>query len=147
MSSNKRLTFDKTNAVQTVGTLCIQNIIGSGGPAEYARLRREETKCSERKKYEAQCGIQKTDSGSKRKFQNRKSSKLTAEGRKAHMKAMEDIDVVVTLQVHSLKRVSDHLGTKIINAEKELHRIGTYRNRISQPNTTVKLNKNININL
>lgn len=126
MSLNKRLTFDKTNAVEAVGSLCTQNIINSGGPSEYARLRREEKKLSERKKYKADCIVQKTDSGAKRKFQNRKSSKLTAEGRKAHMKAMEDIDVVATLQLYSLERVCDDLCSKISNAEQELQNITTF---------------------
>lgn len=128
MSSFKKvqLEFDKTNAVNSVGDINIDSLIRSGGASNYARQRREDAKKVTRKTFDEKSSTSR-DSKTKRKEQNRKSSKSTAQGRKAQTKAIEDVYVAISVGEESLSTVSLHLDTQIRNLEKTQSDIRSFR--------------------
>lgn len=127
----KMYAFDHANSVVRVGQLSTEAIISSGGPLELARAHREVAKRSEKARYDSRESGSKCDPTAKRRAQNRKSSKSASEGRKAQIRALEQMNTTVQIQAFSLISVRYQLEREIFFAERQLQRFRNFRLRLS----------------
>lgn len=122
-------TFDQASSVIRVGQLSTESVLCSGGPLQLARAHQEVAKKSEKAKYDARENARKIDPTAKRRAQNRKSSKSSSEGRKAQIKALEQMNAAAQIQEFSLFSVRLQLERDILCAERELKRIRAFQAR------------------
>lgn len=111
-----------------VGSISSELVVQTGGPIEHAMICGEVAKKCEKRRYDAKASPSgNQNSKSRRRAQNRKSSKSTSEGRKTHTAAMVELNFAVTVQDYSLTRTMGILDEQIKKAELELDQLRRVR--------------------
>lgn len=122
MSADKTFSFDKTGAVDSVDNLRMEEVIQRGGAKRYAEEKGREARRAEKDKAEKHHPTSRRNE-SKRKSQNRLHSKAASSAKETKTKALEIMEVVGSVQEHSLRMISDRLTSETEYAENDLAKV------------------------
>lgn len=117
----KKYTFDATKSVSQVGSISTEAMIPSGGPIEHANVQKERAAQAEKERYDRSGRkLKNKDLSLRRREQNRKSSKSVSEGQRTFSRVVQEMNVAIVVQDHSLRRTNDRLDEQIEDCKREL---------------------------
>lgn len=118
-TNSKMYKFDKTGAVAQIGNLSSEKVIRLGGPLQLANSVQSHAIDIEKRKHDSEVPPGSLgDPLSKRRARNRKSTNSNSRGRKRHTKIMEELNMAVFVQLHSLSRAEEVLDKELATSQK-----------------------------